>query len=338
MRGPDRTDHTMHASSALLYPIAMASPAITSLRDYFERTYRQSLAHVDDSRLVRRALHVQWYYHDQAPIDFFNLSCTVYANIWRRAMCRLPHLTNIVMLMSPTYVMRKMNWFGSWRPKQMPGVCGSSFEPAFLADHAWVEVLRLGPDFQEGGLYGCWYLAAKGSGIFLNTGRSLRATNRSVLANKLGLNLTTKGRKFLAWNPWRLEHNTRLCEHAVQHGYDTLQLGWEGCGVAKSAPRASEACFHEIISCHPQCLALPTPCQPPRQHSSACAAVFCPNCCRTCSVEERETYRVWNATHWPQGPCIHSSMLRTGWNASLPCKCDNSRRVLNWCVLARAWS
>ena len=242
----------------------------------------------------------------------------------------MPQASGISLLFPTNVLMRKINWFGGWRPLASPGACDSrSFDPTFAADDKWVEVLRLGPDFQEGGLYGCWFLAGSGSGIYINTGRSLRAANRSTLADTLGLNLTAKGRKFLGWNPWRLEHNTRLCEHAQAQGYDTIQLWWEGCRARRTAPRATEACFHEIISCHPACLALPTPCTPARQHSTACPRVFCPNCCRVCSTTELERFQEWNATHWPQGPCIDNGMLRTGWDASLPCQCDSSQRILN---------
>jgi hypothetical protein len=302
---------------------------LSSIRPYLERTYRQRLSHLDDVEIKQRAQGLEWIYHDKASTEFFNITCGVYANEWHRAWCQSEKPMQAALLLSPTYIMKKLNWFGVWRPQPMAGACSQSFAPVFAADNTWVEVLRLGPDFQEGGLYGCWFLAAKGSGIFLNTGRSLRAENRSVLADLLGYNLTALGRKFLGWNPWRLEHNTRLCEHARQQGYDSLQIWWEGCAKWRSKTRASEACFHEIISCQPECLALPTPCQPPRQHSASCPKVFCPNCCRTCSANEREIYQRWNETHWPQGPCINSRMLRTGWDASLPCECDDTQRLLN---------
>ena len=303
----------------------------SSIRPYLERTYRQRLSHLDELELKRHAKDLQWVYHGEGSTELFNITCAVPANEWRRAWCRPQnHMPSpAALLLAPTYVMKKLNWFGVWRPEPMAGACSPSFQPVFAADDAWVEVLRLGPDFQEGGLYGCWFLAAKGSGIFLNTGRSLRAENRSMLASALGLNLSASGHKFLNWNPWRLEHNTRLCEHARQQGYDSLQIWWEGCAALRSKHRSSEACFHEIVSCHAECLALPTPCQPPRQHSASCPRVFCPNCCRTCSEKEREVYRRWNETHWPQSPCVNSHMLRTGWNADLPCVCDDSRRLLN---------
>lgn len=233
------------------------------------------------------------------------------------------------IVLPPGYLMRKLNWFGFWRPQSMTGSCAKTYEPRFAADDTWVEVLRLGPEFQEGGLYGCWFLAARGSGIYIHTGRSLRASNRSQLADVLQLNLSSTGRQFLEWNPWRLEHNTRLCEHARSRGFDSMQLGWEGCGAYRSGPRASEACFHEIISCHPQCLEIPTPCMALRQHQGTCARTFCPRCCRTCSEHERRAFSEWNSSHWPQGPCLHNSMLRTGWDASLPCACNDSLRLLN---------
>jgi hypothetical protein len=313
------SDSSIHASS---YP--------KTLRIYFEQTYRQDLQQYGDHALLLRAMRTEWFYHG-APTIASNASCYRFSNEWSRSYCNDALVQRTLLLLPQNLLMKRLNWYGGWRPAPLPGMCGSSFEPAHAEDHTWVEVLRLGPGFSEGGWYGCWFLSGAGSGIYLNTGRSLRATNRSQLASLLNLNLTTIGRKFLDWNPWRLEHNTRLCEHAHKQGYDTVQIGWEGCGKRGSGPRASEACYHEIISCHPECLALPTPCAAPRQHQSSCARTFCPNCCRVCSQSERDLYAAWNATRWPKvnGPCINSAILRTGWNASLPCVCDDSLQLLN---------
>ena len=299
------------------------------LRRYFERTYRQDLTNVDDASLHQRAQSVWWWYHGGTLRA--DPECFMYSTDWSRTMCARAHAKHATLLLPSSLLTRNFNSFGRWQPVAMPGACSiNAFSaPTFFPDHRWVEVLRLGIDFQEGGLYGCWFFASPGSGVFLNLGRSLRATNRSMLAVALQLNLTAKGRMFLDWNPWRLEHNTRICEFARARGFDSVQLGWEGCAALGSGPRAAEACFHEIISCHPQCLALPTPCTPRRQHQSSCARTLCPMCCRSCSSKELSAYVAWNATHGSLGPCINDEMFRTGWDASLPCMCDDSKRLLN---------
>jgi len=306
-----------------------------SRRSYLQSVYREPLEHVSDTQVRRRATRAVWVYHDLVQRLGFNASCVALATDWRRRSCAQTDAASRALVLPANLLMRKFNWYGAWRPAPMRGACGASFEPAFSRDNAWVEVLRLGRDFEEGGLKGCWFLGAPGSGVFINTGVSLRANNRSHLAHIFGLNLSASGRKFLNWNPWRLEHNTRVCEYARDRGYATIQIGWEGCrrvgsstdSIARS--RDTETCFHEIVSCQPECLALPTPCSAPRQHQSTCARVFCPRCCRTCSEIERRAYLEWNETHWPPGPCVHSSMLRTGWNASAACVCDDSLPLLN---------
>ena len=58
----------------------------------------------------------------------------------------------------------------------------------FFDDNTWVEVIRvrMGALLAEGGTYGCWFWPVRGSGIFVNVGRSLRAANKAAAAKELG--------------------------------------------------------------------------------------------------------------------------------------------------------
>lgn len=53
--------------------------------------------------------------------------------------------------------------------------------------------------------------------------------------------------------------NVRLCEAARRRGFDSIQLVAEDChggdGSRRTAPH--RACYHEVVSCHDGCLALP---------------------------------------------------------------------------------
>ena len=67
----------------------------------------------------------------------------------------------------------------------------------FFEDNTWVEVIRvrMAGSWQngdvrtvlaEGGTYGCWFWPVRGSGIFVNVGRSLRSPNKGTAAQLLG--------------------------------------------------------------------------------------------------------------------------------------------------------
>ena len=81
---------------------------------------------------------------------------------------------------------------------------------AFYADHAWVEVMRVGIR-NEGGHYGCWFWPLRGSGMFVNVGRSLRSGNKHHLAALL-----------------QTPHHDRFLPNATAaRGYDSFQV-WRG--------------------------------------------------------------------------------------------------------------
>lgn len=71
-----------------------------------------------------------------------------------------------------------------------------------------------------------------------------------------------------------------------------MQLENEACVTSR---RHRGACFHEIVSCHDSCVALP----------------------------HRQFY----------GACVPGLPLRTGWNGALPCSC-NASMLLSNCALS----
>lgn len=165
----------------------------------------------------------------------------------------------------------EMSFYGFWRP--------TALQVQFTPDGKWAEVLRLAPHWRtgEGGLYGCWFEASRGSGAAINVGRSLRVMNRSALAAALNLNVTSifatpvRGRRHLwhsLWNvsaadwpshfkgvhdeaslrkryfdiyPWRLEAKVDLCGPARRSGYDSIQIFHEICSMCVCPDQPSHA-------------------------------------------------------------------------------------------------
>lgn len=141
--------------------------------------------------------------------------------------------------------------------------------------------------------------------MYLHTGRSLRASNRSQLLLALGYGVERR--------PWaEMEPGVLFCAAARRRGFDSIQIVDETCGNAQYRAQGGwaaggarkhlrdekrglvHACYLEIVSCHAGCMALPT-----RKHYGACADV----------------------------------PLRTGWAASRPCGCNGSLSILN-CLLS----
>lgn len=200
----------------------------------------------------------------------------------------------------------------------------------------WMEVTRLAIAFylrrsttrsrvanaitREGGNNGCWFLAKRGTGVWLPLGRTLRVPNRSVLALKLNLSAASLRSEYMRRNQgakdlskatvaaldrrfeavlqengtgrFRLEDYIPLCPSMRAKGFDTIQFindDWE----AESQVESSRRAFHEVVSCWPSCMSQLIP------NSSPCA------------------------------PGTGPGRLRTGWRATLPCECRDSMHVLN---------
>ena len=70
----------------------------------------------------------------------------------------------------------------------------------------------------EGGENGVWFVLASGTGIFINTGTTLRAMNRRELIAKLGINVQAHLSDVV-------EDVVALCPLARAHGYTSIQVG-----------------------------------------------------------------------------------------------------------------
>jgi len=300
----------------------MSSVQRDALRDYLQRVYRQVV--LPDALLDAAAsvvpLGLEWWYHG-APV---NASCFQDVTYPHGTLYKRPlHVPSMcaggsiwAALQHAIAMTHRLKDHGFRVPQAW--ACGQP-TPLFAADHAWVEVQRLSttsflngyggriPVHHEGGDRGCWFYRATGSGIFVDVGVSLRARSRDELARLLQLNVSmlfappigpkspqnltsvdlAKGaHAFRGRGKYMLEQVIQLCTELRARGYDSIQLLDESLHSDESrAGRDAHAhqYEHELISCHGGCTRLPT-----GTLASAC----------------------------PPLP------LRTGWNASQECKCE----------------
>ncbi|KAL1528823.1 hypothetical protein AB1Y20_010146 [Prymnesium parvum] len=100
------------------------------------------------------------------------------------------------------------------------------------ADGGWLEVMRLAPPVVRAPshLGGCWFWVARGSGVFLNVGRSLRVETWGEAAAVLLPPRHARGAAPppLAWasrGPSPASRHEEVCERARAAGLDTIQIG-----------------------------------------------------------------------------------------------------------------
>mmetsp|Transcript_4711 Transcript_4711/g.10267 ORF Transcript_4711/g.10267 Transcript_4711/m.10267 type:complete len:385 (-) Transcript_4711:181-1335(-) len=291
---------------------AKLTRSIESLKIYLEAVYRDpAVHHLSNERLDAAVRNLAWLYH--GPVSLAKVSCTTNVYNWRPDMCNCDGRARDGLMVGqfhPPMLTLRFNRAGVWLPHGMAHrqAAATTF---FVADETYMEVQRIGNAITEHGVAGCWFLATKGSGVYLSTGRSLRVMNRTDLAERLGLFNRTdvqvrrkcSGRKMrtpvmntslimnqttfrgkIALNPWYLEDYVDLCPELQQLGYDTVQIFDEECHHIRSAT----ACIVEVVSCHNACQVLP--------------------------------YRRPRKT-----ACVPDLPLRTGWNAQLECKCHDEQ-------------
>mmetsp|Transcript_27524 Transcript_27524/g.64242 ORF Transcript_27524/g.64242 Transcript_27524/m.64242 type:complete len:295 (+) Transcript_27524:811-1695(+) len=144
--------------------------------------------------------------------------------------------------------------------KQVPG--GDSVATFGAVGSEWIEVIRLSMKAfhrgsregaveqmrHEGGPSGCWFLAQRGTGIFLPSKRVLRVSNRSQLAVLLHIEGYEKfGVKWVKLSgkaapvAVQIEDAVPLCPHAQARGFDTLVIG------PKPSPMGT--IHHEVVDC-----------------------------------------------------------------------------------------
>jgi hypothetical protein len=166
------------------------------LRGYFQSVYREPLAISWPNALVqRRAERLEWIYHGTGYHQ--QLTCAHPYGRARPSFCSPPNRSQHGLVFCTPIKVRNIHWFGFWRQTQTRERCGMTAfpPPKWAADGSWAEVTRIATRavtggagairrFGEGGGHGCWFLAARGSGVYLHVGRSIRAHNRSELTHR----------------------------------------------------------------------------------------------------------------------------------------------------------
>ena len=282
------------------------------LHSYLQAVYREQLPPALKTPLLSRS--VRWLYHTRVGP---NASCKQ-PQTWRfdrRRACSRARSTALWLLhrdMPQPVVF--LNRYGYWLPTFTEACATDAFKqtPIFAGDDEWIEVTRLATrafpsvlshsaahaPVYEGGDHGCWFLAAPGSGVFLHTGRSLRVENRSVLARRLGL-----------------EHRGAASHNCTpghplfkQHPY-CLEVHYDLCGVLRSSGLGS----FDTIQILDERFSL----RRRRRNSGKLFEREIISCQAGCRASTNL-----------RGPCVDVP-LRTGWNASQPCVCDDSIDLLN---------
>ena len=121
----------------------------------------------------------------------------------------------------------------------------------YFDDDTWVEVIRvrqgsysrLGRPLLEGGYYGCWFWPVRGSGMFVNVGRSLHAVNKAAAALELG-------------TP---PHDEYFANATAARGFASLQVRSGAWQYGGSRPRfhGRTAPGFELILTGPGCVVAP---------------------------------------------------------------------------------
>ena len=132
--------------------------------------------------------------------------------------------------------------------------------PELLAQsHSWVEVMRMHTSDRAGEAgfegtngTGCWFFYARGSGIWLNTGRSIGALNQRALIKTIDEQLynRSKGGEAAAQS---LTHKERYPLQANLLGFDSVQMGGVG-GAHAQLVATHQACMGQaspIKTCPP---------------------------------------------------------------------------------------
>ena len=219
---------------------------------YAQRVYREhhSPDNTMPSDLVPNAV---WYYH--TAHSMMRVRCLLNVNQYfeRARVCSAPLNDTAIVVRVPPNPETNLDWYGFWLPQSHPGSCaGKHPEQLFLADDTWVEVIRIAEAHfhprrrkREGGARGCWFFAAPGSGVFLHTGRSLRAISRSGLAAALNMTMPSN------WS-YGLDQ-LGFCDRAAALGFDTVQL-WDDKYGERHSRATTKFWEHELISCNRTCL------------------------------------------------------------------------------------
>jgi hypothetical protein len=311
------------------------------LLEYMRAVYNYKQHRLSRAQIAERLSRTRWWYH-WAPLE---LKCRQTSFVPRAPAARasffgkLCNHTHAAVFLQRPMVTAALSEHGYWLARNV--ICDASVRrtlPQYEPDNSWVEVIRVATSSCtsaegrcEGGRAGCWFSKAAGSGIFLNTGRSLRVATRAALARVLRLNtsetfgLYLRGKRLRpfahlpldetehllhedhlsrvrAAPPWPPLSVRELVAGQRLFAANRVVLDYAVCEHVRKAnfdtvqlwdPKCGlDVCFPEVVSCHPGCADVPSG-----------------------SV---------------RGGCVPETVpLRTGWVAELPCHCNQSVPILN---------
>ena len=152
--------------------------------------------------------------------------------------------------------------------------------------------MGLGFSRGEGGDYGCWFWPMRGSGIFVNVGRSLCAGSKANAATMLQVE----------------PHDHTFAAALWKQNYSSLQIlkGATDYGGRRRGFHVKTSPTFEIIHVGPGCFT-PGP-----------------------NVSNTSRMKVIRPI---VGPCVSAAVpLRTGWNATQSCSCDEIATPLLNCL------
>ncbi|KAG8457568.1 hypothetical protein KFE25_003722 [Diacronema lutheri] len=150
--------------------------------------------------------------------------------------------------------------------------------------------------------YGCWFFVAKGTGVWVNVGRSLRVDSRDQLAPRLGTRPPVDDAHTPRIGSFLLGEDTHWCTRALQLGYDSIQVAGALGGTTAGFVGRSE-----LVVCAGAC----------GTHRDLCGA------CPPPSVELRTGVRA-------ERPCACDPLLPI-----LNCGTSPARAARTWCPLGQ---
>lgn len=285
----------------------------TSVQRYLQSVYRSFLSNASDAELMQLMRSRRFVYHAALQLEPMMVKCIALDCEFTRESCaEFQHNYSSIGLLQACdyYTSHFFARVGFWIPASVPYSCGPlpTSWPAdlFVGDHTWTEVLRSAglakslartrTHWVEGGGRGCWFFLAKGSGVFLNVGRSLRVSNRSELIDQFLLDAHASDAYHRDYKQVDIAAGHLYCIRAKERGYDSIQILSDSCSPynGRALEEIHALCPIELISCHEACTG-----------TSSCFSH------KNCTTD------VLNS------PCIPGLPLRTGVHAHVHCKCES---------------
>ena len=355
--------------------LAMSTPSrdLEPLRRYLVAVYRDDrLLSVPHYFIADLLGNLSFVFHEgrRALPGAAQPKCKASFHDWRPATCEgAGGCARVALLYTQPNLLNPLSYYGFWRASALPAslhaptAVDGLAEPwwaqhGFVADDAWAEMLRLAPRWTvgEGGAYGCWFEVARGSGVAVNVGRSLRAINRAHLAARLRLNLTSifarpvRGREH-TWVAWRRgPREDRGTSHGTNHTRASPRAWREAWSPAayRGVSLDDEAGLRRrYFDNFPWRLEAKVDlCAPATRRGYDSIQLYHEGCGMgnastrelACGVEvvicHRSCLALRNRKH--RAACVPGLPLRTGHDLSRPCACRKDLDLLNCAATAAA--